>query len=326
MSNNLLYFPYISIPESSWTTKSILYWDTVGTIVPHQFINDPNRLDNYMKALVERELVTQVFPYNYIYKAEHFDDSFLKLIRQRNFNLDERRRAFSRGENFRIHVQKFGDTLLQELILMGIAKRQDYEWYSLEARTAKLFMVYLASVISRIGDFTPATNSAANIDFSVQQNGYSHRTLKLRGKFLEDLLPYPIESDPDKLQKFKEKHSVRLRKFRNRLEQAIVDISNLRNSPEAAEMYRLKLEEIVSEKNEIINELDKSRFGKITFGSLFRLVGSISAFAADQRALGLFTLGNAIYTAVSGYNRPELKRDIAYLALIDRSFSTYNRQ
>lgn len=34
MARKVLYFPYISVPESAWFTRVLLYWDEVGSIVP----------------------------------------------------------------------------------------------------------------------------------------------------------------------------------------------------------------------------------------------------------------------------------------------------
>ncbi len=36
-TNNVLYFPYISVPSSVWFTRMLLYWDKVGSIVPRDY-------------------------------------------------------------------------------------------------------------------------------------------------------------------------------------------------------------------------------------------------------------------------------------------------
>jgi hypothetical protein len=320
VNNQLLYFPYISVPESTWTTRSILYWENVGAIVPHIYKDKPNRLEKYMRELVQAELVEQIFPYRYIHGTRDFEKSFLLLTQARTFNLDERRIAFQRGEQVQIHIQKIEDHLMRELIKMGIAKpkKNSWEWVYVEAKTAKLFMMYLASIIGKVGKFTPATDSAANVDLSIQQKGLSYYSQKMRGKFLKDLMPYPLNPDPIKLKKFKEKNHKQLRHFRILLEQSILNISPISNAELRNETYKLKKEEIFYYKDEIAAKLEESRFGQITFGTLFGLAGAVTSFATDQKVSGLFSLANAVYSSLQGYNRPELNEKYAYLALIER--------
>jgi hypothetical protein len=324
MNDQLLYYPYISLPESTWTTRSILYWDNVGAIVPNVYPERPNRFEQYMLDLVRAELVEQVFPYNYVHLARNFDEAFLRLTQQRNFDLDERRAAFRRGEHFQLHIQKIGERLIHELVEMGIArqKRNSWEWYYVESKTAKLFMMYLASVIGKAGGYTPATNSASNVDLSVHQNGLSYYSQRMRGRFLNDLMPYPINPDPIKLKKFKEKNQTQLKHFRILLEGSVLHISGINNGSVRNQSYDLKKAEILHCKEEIAAKLNESRFGQITFGTIFGLAGAATAFAADQKAVGLISLANAVYSSFQGYDRPELSREYAYLALIERDLRT----
>ena len=34
IKNNLLYYPYINLPENTWLTQMLLYYDQIGTITP----------------------------------------------------------------------------------------------------------------------------------------------------------------------------------------------------------------------------------------------------------------------------------------------------
>jgi len=44
MKNSVIYFPYIRVPESPWLTQMLLYWDQLSSIVPYDFIADPESL------------------------------------------------------------------------------------------------------------------------------------------------------------------------------------------------------------------------------------------------------------------------------------------
>lgn len=321
MSNSLLYFPYINVPNDNWTIKSILYWDKVGAIVPHIYKDNPNRLEENMRGLVEAELVQQIFPYNYTHRIPNFDEAFIELIRQPNFNLQQKQTDFNRGLTSRLHVQKFGDRLLRELQRMRIAVKQNWEWYHVESKTAKLFMMYLATLIAKLDDFTPATDRASNIDFSLQQKGLSSYIQTTRGKFLKDLMPYPIAPDIAKLKKFKTRYHKQLKAFRNNLEQTILEVTAIRNKEQRERLYKLKLEEITDQKEEVYAKLNESRVGQVVFGTLFGLSGAGIGFVTGNSPLGLFGLGNAVYSAFQGYDKKGvLTNNFSYLALIDKKF------
>lgn len=319
MNNKLLYFPYINIPNTSWTAKSILYWDKVGAIVPDIYKDNPNRFENNMLDLVQTGLIEQVSPYQYIHRINNFDDLFYQLTQSPTFDIDERQINFRSGFTNRLHIQKFGDSLLNELIRMGIASRESWEWYHVEAKTARLFMMYLATIISQMDNYTPATDKTRNIDLSIQQNLPSYLKQRIRGQFLNDLLPYPIEMDIPKLVRFKEKYYTELNSFRTLLEQKIILIQNINRSDDRNSLYQLSLQEIMQKKDFLYSKMNESKIGKIVFGTLFGLtVAGINL--ATGNSLGIFEFGNAVFSALDGYNNNIKTSDFAYLALIDKNF------
>ncbi|MGN6639696.1 MAG: hypothetical protein ACTHJ8_12355 [Mucilaginibacter sp.] len=83
MTNNLLYFPYINLPKTSWTTISMLYRNEVNAIVRDQYRKRPSRLRENMRQLIEAGLATQVFPYEYVYPFPNIDRAFLDLMLQK---------------------------------------------------------------------------------------------------------------------------------------------------------------------------------------------------------------------------------------------------
>ena len=274
-----------------------------------------------MRELVEAELVRQIFPYNYTHRIPNFDEAFIELTRQPNFNLQEKQTDFRNGLASRLHVQKFGDRLLSELQRMGIARKENWEWYHVESKTARLFMMYLATLIARLDDFTPATDRASNIDFSLQQKGLSSYIQTTRGKFLKDLMPYPVAPDITKLKKFKTKNHKQLKAFRNNLEQTILEVTAIRDREQRERLYQLKLEEITEQKEEVYAKLNESKVGQVVFGTLFGLSGAGIGFVTGNSMLGVFGLGNAVYSAFQGYDKKgALNSNFSYLVLIDKKF------
>lgn len=322
MENNLLYFPYINVPNDSWTTKSILYWDQVAAIVPESYRNNPNDFEQNMLGLVREGLIQQIFPRDYVERIPNFDDAFIELTDAANFDLGQRQVDFQNGNVSRLNVQKFGDRLLRRLVRMRIAEQYDWQWYYVESRTARLFMMYLATLISQVGNYTPATDKVRNIDFSIQQRGPSYYMNRTRGKLLNDLMPYPINPDPVKLQKFKRSHRKQLISFRNLLEQTIIEITAINSQEQREALYELKLSEINDRKEELYSKLTESKVGQILFGSVFSITGAAYGFSTGNLPIGAIGLTNAIYSALQGYSKKEVLEDnLVYLALIDKKFN-----
>ena len=320
MHNNLLYYPYINIPNNDWTIKSILYWDKVGIIVPPDFIENPKQYKKATLDLLQTDLVEQVMPYHYTHQVRKFDKGFIKLISQKNFHIERKQQNFTNGKFSRIHIQKFGEELLELLVDIKIAKRIDCNWYYVESKTADLIMVYLASVIGKVGNFLPSTDNLKKLDLSLNQNGRVFRTSKVRENLLEDLIPYPINPDLTKLRKFKDKYHDELKSFRILLEQAAFEVSNYK-SVKREIAKDLKIAEIQDKKEKILSELNKSKIGKMAFGTIFGATGSIIGYSQGNSALGTFSLINGLYTAFEGYdNSALLARDFSYLALVDKNF------
>ncbi|MBK7711389.1 MAG: hypothetical protein IPJ37_10885 [Bacteroidales bacterium] len=201
---------------------------------------------------------------------------------------------------------------------MGIAQRQDWEWYFVESKTARLLMVYLATVIGRTGNFTPATDDPENLNTSISQNTSQIILNRIRQSILDELLPYPIEPDLIKLSKFKEKHYDELKAFRILIEQTTLQLSFLKKRGRE-EMFDLKIAEINEKRQKIFRDLNQSKIGQITWGTICAIAGAIFAFNNENTPLSFFSFANAIYTAFQGYdNGTILSRDYSYLALIDK--------
>lgn len=321
MTDDLLYFPYINMPQSNWTAISILYWDSVGAIIPNLYKDHPNRLERNMRELVENELVRQVFPYEYVYQIPNFDQAFIELTEALDFDLKTRQRAFGQGITSLLHVQKFSDRLLNELVEKRLAQRVNWEWYMVEQYTARMFMTYLATVISKADGLTPATDSTRNMDMRLSTSRFPYYRLATRNQFINDLIPYPVIANPLELRHFKDRHGGQLKTFRNRLEQIIVEVTAIHEKEPRQRLYHLKLQEINQQREEIYARLVESRLGKITFGTVFGLIAAGIGLHAGDPLLGSFGFGNAVYSAFQGYNRRDiLNNDFAYLALIDRKF------
>jgi len=301
---NALYFPFISVPESSWFTRILLYWDKVGSIIPFEFVKAPERLSKYTRDLLTDELLIQVHPGQYVWQAPRFREAFVEFIESLPLhNIRQRRASLRNHETFRVHTEKMQE-IADYLVAARLAEKVDWSWCDVEKKTADEFMGYLAALLGKIEgvESTPVTDTSANLEpflLASQSVGrVEARIAPLRRIVLEQLLPvpeHPVSSAT--LRSFKQRHGQQLRRFRYSIEQEIADIADMSD----ADLQKHRLEAFVAENKaemqEIAAHLSEGSLGDIVFSRICAVVAAIPG------ASPLFGLANAVYSALS--NKPE---------------------
>jgi hypothetical protein len=313
MNDKLLYFPYINIPNNNWTVKSLLYWDRIGVIVPNE---TDNFLQKFTSDLIDAEFVDLIVPYQHMYKIPNFDAQFTKLIKNPSLNLEQKRNDFLIGYMTKIHVQKLGIEVMEYLVEQKIAvkDRKNWDWYYVESKTASLIMLFLASVIGKVEDYTPSTDDLINLNLSVTQNTLEVKLNDLRNETIDDLFPYPIDPDLKKFRDFKEKYNEQLKTFRLFMEQYIFQLHQIKNIEERKHFSNLKHKEIDFYRAEILSKLNESKLGKILFGSA---CGVLASFVGGFNPYAFI---NAVHATVQNSSESIPNQEYAYLALVDKYF------
>lgn len=317
--DNALYFPFISVPESSWFTRILLYWDNVGSIIPFEFVDTPERLSSYTRDLLTDGLITQIHPAQYIWQAPRFTEAFVDFIESiSNTELGKRRNAFREHKTFRVHTEKM-DEIADYLISTRLASKYNWSWCDVESTTASEFMTYLAALLGKLEDVksTPVTDTIANLemfaDTSKLNKNIESRLASLRSIVLEQLLPVPLHSvPPHNLLKIKQKHGAQLRHFRHSIEQEISSIADMTDS----DLQQYRLTNFISSKKDEIEEitahLSEGNLGEIVFSRICAIVSAIPG------ANALFGLANAIYSAFSGSSQKIESGALLYAAYIKK--------
>jgi hypothetical protein len=280
--NNVLYFPHIQVPNSTWFTRTLLYWDKVGAIVPSDYINNPERFGQYTKELVQTKLLIRVVPGRYIGKVPNFSQAFLTYLHSLGAELKQRQDAFKSVDGtWSIHAEKM-EPLAEPLTELGLAKRLQYPWYKMEKDTATDFMGYLAAVLGSLDDVqcTPITDEIENLNHFIRA-GTLHRNglqelERLRCDVLEDLFPAPaIPLSPSEIAKFKERHGELLRNFRLHVEKQLIEMASI--SDPGLRNYRLNIfwDETHGTVDEIKARLNESGWPDLILGKFGSIVGEI---------------------------------------------------
>jgi hypothetical protein len=335
MRNNALYFPFINVPNDAWFFRILLYWDKVSSIVPYDFVSNPELFSPHMRDLVTAELVEQVIPEYYIYQIPHFGEAFLEYIGNRI-----QKRGIIQTERLSnpslIHIEKMGG-IERKLVDLGLAVPADYPWYQVEDWVAEAFMCYLASTLGMMNEINaaPVTNSWRNSHIfrgsKVNKNSFYNNTemARIRHLLLNNLLPSPIEPfDIDKLISFKLSHGHLMSKLRNTIEGSCAEIANIQNN-EARELRIHTLLKEIEDDVETISREMKLRWKRITFGTLIPILsGGASMVVGDTLhsplafVVAASSFITAVYQAFDGvhqYNQ-QMNQPLAYVALTRTTF------
>jgi hypothetical protein len=330
MSESVLYFPYIRVPESGWFTRVLLYWDEVGSIVPSEYVKNPMELGTYMAALIKERQVKPVTPGDYIEQVPNFEVSFLEML-EKNYNIQERRAiALEKHETMLIHIEKFS-SLVYSISDMGLARKADGPWWEMERLTADLYMSYLSSVLGKAEGLKmePITDSSRSL--SVFSASPEHIPLNifrdLRMSIIRDILPAPTTGIPVlDLVRFKDKYRDLLHRFRIYIETSLIKISSNADKTLRDEEIRLFKAEIEDQKTQITTLMNKRHWPQIVFGSVAAamplVTGMITANPLAALA-GLPPLAYAIYSAYNGAREKQaaiLNSPLAYAALAQKRF------
>ncbi len=319
MIRQVLYFPYIRVPQSAWLTQILLYWETVGSIVPYEFIAKPEELGPYMQQLLLEELVIQVQPGAYLQLLPEFSAAFIRYLEHLGPELEVRRRSFTAHRVAQIHMEKLRDA--QDLLTdAGLAHPANSPWVDVESETADDFMCYLATCLGQMPEVNslPLTDTGRTLD-RVLSGGVGERDMEaqlqsLRMQVLERVLPIPVhELEPAEIRHFKNKHGNALIHFRLRVEQELVRLAAIESDILRAKGVTLFIEEAREETREIRHWMKVARWksGVANVGGIFSAVPGVRP---------VYGLLNAVREALVGRAPPPPPMDFAYAAHVEATF------
>jgi len=323
--NNLLYYPYINLPRTDWTLRTLLYYDNIGSIVPQEYFYNPKgSYDEFMLELVRNQLVTPINPIEVLENPWQVTRPFLELIENNQDALRTSQKRFNQGysgninkfSKTNIHADKFDENIFYGLEQLGLAERTNDRWYTVEKRTANNLMSFLATLISAKTNRLPTTDY---IRPSYYRQSFNQETLK-RETILTNLIPFPEEIDIKRLFKFKEKHSDLLTRFRTRVEIIVLDPNIVEGTP----LFHQNLAELLQHKEELTARMNESQFNKILFGTVCGLTGAYQgiATASTTSAIigGLPGFANAVYSALQIEKAENVfdQSGLKYIALADK--------
>lgn len=317
--SSILYYPYINVPRTEWTLRTLLYYDNVGSIVPQEYFYNPEtRYDPYMLELVRRELVTPINPMEVLERPWEVTQPFLELIEQNQNNLRSAQLHFRNHNNYNvlIHADKFDEGLFYGLQQLGLAEPTNGRWHSVEKRTANNLMKYLATLISAKTNRLPTTDYVKPFYY---RSSYGVQQQK-RETILTALIPFPEDIDLSKLNDFKNKNSALLADFRTRVELLTLNPHIVEGTP----LFQQHLIELLQRKEELTAKMSESKFKSILFGTVCGLIGASQGLATASTTSAIVGalpgFANAVYSALQIERAENIfdQSGLKYLALADK--------
>jgi hypothetical protein len=325
--NDILYYPYINIPRTDWALRTLLYYDTISSIVPREYFDNPQaNFDPFMLKLVQAELVIPLDPMRSLKRPSEFSEVFRNHIQK--YETSFRKKAQTREDrgvrlnnqkfsSVNLHGEKFDSEILYSLQNLGLAEHQHGNWYTVERSVANLLMKSLAAVLSKDLEMLPTTDQIEISAFMSQKS----EIVKKRNTILKELIPFPEQIDFQKLRTFKDKHRDLLNDFKIEIELITLD----QNIKQDSERFKEIIRKLNSQKEELSAKMNESQFGNIIFGTVCGLISAGQGFVATGNNLtGLLTGLPGFATAVHSASKIERAENVfdqtglKYLALMDK--------
>jgi hypothetical protein len=279
MESSVLYYPFIRVPESDWLTRILLYWDSVGTIAPYEFLQEPERLGPHTQGLVREGLIQPVFPADYVHNLAGFEEEFLGFLHSVGPELESRRERFQAGQHAPIHLEKLG-ALAQSLTDLRLA-REDGNWSLVELETAEEFMAYLASVLGQLPvvhavPVSDRDSGIARLAGPSPDSRTEARLKSLRMAVIEDVFPSPSGPlEAADIAVFKRNHGDLLKRFRLEVEKEVIRLADLENEELRQAAARNLSDRIQEDIREIESKLQESGFGGVSTSKWLAVLGNV---------------------------------------------------
>jgi hypothetical protein len=317
-----LYFPYIDVPRGQWLLRVLLYWDQLGSIVPYDFVRNPEQHSETMRELLVTGLVTPIVPAAHLQDTDRFGEVFLQYVRER---LPRRGFGAPREARVRVHIEKLG-RVGHELELLGVARRGPYPWYSVDAWVAERFMAYLACVLAATPDVNAAPITFDDASLRALREPGQQGKDGARAFLLQRVFPRPSGTvHLSDLVNFKSRYETQLRNLRREVERRCVEISAIDN-PQARRERAASIADDLDEEIGQVEEAMRLKFGRIALGGIVGitsagapLLDGVHVGAAVGAGAGVI---GAVGQVIAGFQerRRQNARPLAYAALARRRF------
>lgn len=287
MANTALYFPYINPPPDAWTTRSILYWDRIDSIIPWNV-----ELADSTKELIDEGLLTPVDWMNVVEVGCEIADEFVRFIHKTAFRTRPGNDWQLRFRPVLIHTMKMPHKISEALCETGLGSEKSYDWWAVRPDIASAYMSTLAWCIAekkRSGCDLLTDRSSTLNGFRLKSSEANPGGKLAVGKgrevletVLKDLFLVPKEwLPPREVRLFKEHFGDELQAFRNNINRVILDLMRESGGADFDELLVATRNDLVTQTAALARRLAPSRLELVRKTILPSVVG-VSAFLLTE--------------------------------------------
>lgn len=337
MADSAIYFPYIEVPESLSLARVLLYWDTLGSIIPAGV-----RRSSRLERLIELGLVVPIDPHEHgIFdpsRSRHFRSELATLIEQHSRAAGATDDGpTSAGHAVWIEAGKADWPIWDTLADHGLAHIPNEVRYSHRGGIAVdrdfggMYLALLALTLGRLRSLRmdPITDEPAffRLVGGAAETEQAHSLDRMRGALLRHVLPSPAEIiDPGDLAQFKADHSDLLRRLRQHVEAELLDCAREPDEELRDRLLELSGQRLASQVDEVRRRMDEHGWPSAQDGLcavLQGLPGVAAGFVTGRPAIGATGVIPLVIEIVrSAFPRDSLRDDpVFYAALASDRFN-----
>lgn len=333
-TRGILYYPTINIPTGQWLRQALLYWDEIGSIVPHEF-DEIGSFSPDIQFLSHEGIFKPFDPHIAVYEYENISPlagELYEIISSRYFKI-KLGTIRQPKLNKTIYSQKIAGPVFEKLESLGLARRAGKGSYLFEENTFHIYMALLAKYICIGSDYngtlTPGTDVVAyqRLIFQTQNPGRGIPSFSLQ---LGKVLPTPAEDTPlDHILDFKNRRKDELLRFRLMLSELQTRLQSCQSEQQISETLMNFQERIVIDLSDLSDALKSDKINLVlstlttilTFqlGDVIKqMFGPISI--PLPTFIGSLTVGNCL-TKAHQLNETARKSPVSYLLHAIEEFS-----
>ncbi|BCC14008.1 hypothetical protein BC30048_4433 [Bacillus cereus] len=225
MHAKYLYYPTMSLPNTQWLKRVLLYSDEIASIVPYELQRNVNYDFELLKDCEEFKMLSP--------ESHLWDREFEKEVAD-HFNSNEYKGIMKKSRHhpvIDIHKTKVSYAM-KELLQTHQIQIESENWYKVPKRVADSYMGILAKYMGRYHGYIPTTDKVINENL-IYSTKDSHVGLVAGQIRLLNCLPVPSsETSFEEILSFKKERREELLTFRQTLSKRIQDLSRCENPDE----------------------------------------------------------------------------------------------
>ena len=256
----ILYYPKVLINPGTWLKQALLYWDTVGSIVPYEL---DRRIINssWIRELQDEGAFIPFRPEDIFNRNPNLGTALIEEFREKvnsqQFQL-YRNVGIGQAQHFDIYSEKIPGQLTAWLEDEELVQRIDERRWRFERHMGMLYMALLAKYMADASQFTTIPGSDYGLYKDLLFKSYNQENsdlgLSLR---LKNILPTPrLDATLSDILRFRRQRHDELLAFRQEIDQFQSELKQAPNYPEVRDLTTRFSERFVGQVNNLYRVFD----------------------------------------------------------------------